>query len=96
MGYMSLEEMNQLADIIVGKLKAMQEDMDKEFFKEVDQFEKKYDVEVEPATDEIIKDKIGVLLEQLDNSLSAAVDAEDYTLANQILKEIEDLKNKEK
>ena len=93
---MSLEEMNQLADIIVGKLKAMQEDMDKEFFKEVDQFEKKYDVEVEPATDEIIKDKIGVLLEQLDNSLSAAVDAEDYTLANQILKEIEDLKNKEK
>ena len=96
MGYMSLEEMNQLADIIVGKLKTMQEDMDKEFFKEVDQFESKYDVEVEPATDEIIKDKTDVLLEQLDNSLSAAVDAEDYTLANQILKEIEDLKNKEK
>jgi len=93
---MDIKDMNKLADIIVAKLIALHEECDKEFFNKFEEMNEGYDlIAFETLDSKTINQETDVLLEQLENNLLDAIEAENYKLAEILHKKINDLKNRD-
>ena len=88
--------MNKLADIIVAKLIDQKEETDKEFFNKIEKINEGNDlIAFETLDSKTINQETDVLLEQLENNLLDAIEAENYKLAEILHKKINDLKNRD-
>jgi hypothetical protein len=85
---MTKDEMNELADIIVGKLVSKQKELDKEFIKELE--DSNLPIEVHERIGE--KDKIVMEITKLIVMLDAFEKAEEYEKAHVCSTRIADLK----
>lgn len=90
--------MNKFADLIankvIDKIKTFQEELDNEFIEKIEELNNVYDTTINPLNQNIIDEQHNVLLEQLENNLKLAIEAENYELANELQQKIKDLKNK--
>jgi len=90
--------MNKFADLIankvIDKIKTFQEELDNEFIEKIEELNNIYDTTINPLNQNIIDEQHNVLLEQLENNLKLAIEAENYELANELQQKIKDLKNK--
>lgn len=79
--------MNKLADIIINRLKKLQEELDNEFFGKIGELQSDWEVTTtEPLNEITFSNAKYVLLEQLNDQLKEALTEENYKLA-QLLKE---------
>ena len=87
--------MHRLAEIIVEKIRDLQEEMDNEFLLQAQKLNQGWEVTaIKPQTDDPLGEELEVLLKALHLSLEEAIAAEDYGLAAKIQKEIENLKKR--
>jgi predicted transcriptional regulator len=95
---MTEKQMNKFADLIankvIDKIKTFQEELDNEFIEKIEELNNIYDTTINPLNQNIIDEQHNVLLEQLENNLKLAIEAENYELANELQQKIKDLKNK--
>ena len=90
--------MNKLADLLINRIKSMQQELDQEYFDKIQLLNQGYDItDVHRVEDSagIIVNETKVLLEQLEKMLVDAVNTEQFELAAELSKKIKDLKNKE-
>ncbi len=87
---MTDKDMNKLADLIIAKLKVMQEALDESFFTKMSG----EDWEVE-KTEPITVQSMKALIEQLEKDLKEALVNENYELAQSINKRLKEYKGKE-
>ena len=87
--------MNKLADLIISRIKNMQQELDQEYFDKIQLLNQGYDMtdvyKVEDSADTIARET-KVLIEQLEVMLVEAVNTEQFELAAELTKKIKDLK----
>lgn len=87
--------MNKLADLLISRIKRMQQELDQEYFDKIQLLNQGYDItdvnRVEDSADTIAKET-KVLIEQLEEMLVNAVNTEQFELAAELTKKIKDLK----
>jgi excinuclease UvrABC helicase subunit UvrB len=92
---MTEKNMNKLADLLISRIKRMQQELDQEYFDKIQLLNQGYDItdvhRVEDSADTIAKET-KVLIEQLEVMLVEAVNTEQFELAAELTKKIKDLK----
>ncbi len=79
---MTEKDMHKLADLIIGKLKKLQEDLDDDYFRRMEAIQPNWEVESKaPLNKMTFEEAQNVLLEQLKTNLEIAVEDNDFELA---------------
>lgn len=88
--------MEKFADIIANRviegIKGFQQELDADFFNQVDKMNETYDTTISPLNQETLDDATETLLEQLEDNLRIAIEEENYELAAELQQKIKDLK----
>ena len=91
---MTDKDMNKLADLIIGKLKKLQQDLDDDYFQRMEDHGWEASATA-PLNEVTFEETKNVLLEQLETNLELAIEEEDYEEAAKLREKIKDLKGKE-
>jgi excinuclease UvrABC helicase subunit UvrB len=89
---MTEKEMNKLADIIIDRLKQLQEKLDQQFFKSAEEAGLLLQMESAEFTQEKFKEE---KIKRLEAELAKALDGEQYELAAALVEKINELKNED-
>lgn len=92
---MTKEEMETLANLIISKLKTLQEELDENYFKKMKEMQPDWEVtRVDPLNIISFTDAQEALVEQLSVNLQEALEKENYELAAKLQSRIDKLKRK--
>jgi len=87
--------MHKLADIIVDKIRNLQKEFDQQFFINIDELNKAWEITaIDPEAKDILEEEQEQVIEQLEINLKEAIAQENYELAQIIKDKIKDIKNK--
>lgn len=89
------KDMHRLADIIVNKIRALQDELDAQFYEEVEKLNAGWEkIEIDPAMIAALESAQKELLEKLEENLIKAVKDEDFILAGKLRDKINKCKGK--